>query len=78
MGRHQLAREYSSRAFDALLDRIESASLRWEAGEAQPGPGWPYDDPKDSEQAESQFMKGSWYAADAEEDRPARRDRRGR
>lgn len=81
VGRHQLAREYSSRAFDALLDRIESASLRWEAGEAQPGPGWPYDDPKDSEQAESQFMKGSWYAADAEEGRPARparRDRRGR
>jgi hypothetical protein len=78
VGRHQLAREYSSRAFDALLDRIESASLRWEAGEAQPGPGWPYDDPKDSEQAEGQFMKGSWYAADAEEGRPARRDRRGR
>lgn len=78
VGRHQLAREYSSRAFDALLDRIESASLRWEAGEAQPGPGWPYDDPKDSEQAESQFMKGSWYAADAEEGRPARRDRWGR
>jgi len=78
VGRHQLAREYSSRAFDALLDRIESASLRWEAGEAQPGPGWPYDDPKESEQAESQFMKGSWYAADAEEGRPARRDRWGR
>ena len=65
VGRHQVAREYSGGDFDALLERVESASLRWEAGEAQPGPGWPYADDAEAEEREGQFIaKGSWYVAD--------------
>ncbi|MFM7028089.1 MAG: hypothetical protein ACKOXK_05360 [Chakrabartia sp.] len=78
VGRNQVAREYSGRAFDALLERIESASVRWEEGEAQPGPGWPYDDDQAAEQAEGQFMQRSWYAADAKEHRSGPGERRWR
>lgn len=73
-----MAREYSGRAFDALLERIECASVRWEEGEAQPGPGWPYEDDQAAEQAEGQFMQGSWYAADAKEHRAGPGERRWR
>ena len=31
VGRHQMAREYAAGGFDALLERIESAALDWEA-----------------------------------------------
>lgn len=65
VGRSQVAREYSAGAFDALLERIESASLWWESGEPLPGPGWPYADDADAEAHEGQFIsKVSWYAAD--------------
>ena len=65
VGRYQVAREYSAGDFDALLERVESAALHWEAGEAQPGPGWPYADDAEAEQREGRFIsKESWYAAD--------------
>lgn len=65
VGRHQVAREYSAQDFDLLLERVESAGLRWDAGEAQPGPGWPYADDAEAEAREGAFIaKGSWYVAD--------------
>ena len=65
VGRHQVAREYSAGDFDMLLERVESASLRWEAGEALPGPGWPYEDDAEALDREGRFIgKESWYAAD--------------
>lgn len=76
VGRHQMAREYAAGGFDALLERIESASLDWEAGEPVPGPGWPLEE-DDAAAAEAQFQRASWYSAEAAETaRPARR--RGR
>lgn len=79
VGRHQMAREYSAGAFDALLERIESAGLGWEAGEAVPGPGWPHAGPGEAEEAESRFLRDSWYGAEAEaaSKPPARRRRSG-
>ena len=38
VGRHQIAREYASDHFDALLERIEWASLDWEDDERPPAP----------------------------------------
>jgi hypothetical protein len=77
VGRHQIAREYSGQTFDALLERIETASLRWEEGEAVPGPGWPYLEPEEADAEESQFLrKQSWYADDAGE-APQRRSKPG-
>lgn len=76
VGRHQMAREYAAGGFDALLERIESASLDWEAGEPVPGPGWPLEEDA-AAAAEAQFQRASWYGAEAAETaRPARR--RGR
>ena len=37
VGRQQVAREYSGQSLDGLLERIEWASLDWEAGEPLPG-----------------------------------------
>lgn len=75
--RHQIAREYASGNLDALLERIETASLDWEAGESVPGPGpWPIDDPDEAEEHESGFVgKQSWYTAEetAQSQRPQRR-----
>ena len=67
VGRHQIAREYASGNLDALIERIETASLHWEEGESVPGPGpWPIDDPQEAEERESEFIgKQSWYAAEA-------------
>ena len=67
VGRHQIARESASGNLDALLERIETASLDWEAGESVPGPGpWPIDDPQEAQERESRFVgKQSWYAAEA-------------
>lgn len=71
VGRAQVAREYSSAAFDRLLERIEVASLDWESGEAMPG--FSVDlghDPAEAAVAEQKFVEGqSWYAADAQFDR---------
>jgi hypothetical protein len=75
VGRMQVAREWSSGAFDGLLERIEWASLGWEAGEEVPGPGWPgNDDESGSERRagalarqESFVREASWYAAHARE-----------
>lgn len=68
VGRAQVAREYSSAAFDRLLERIEVASLDWEAGEAMPG--FTVDLGEEAEvaaAAEQRFVSGqSWYAADAQ------------
>lgn len=76
VGRHQMAREYAAGGFDALLERIESASLDWEAGEPVPGPGWPLEEDA-AAAAEAQFQRASWYSAEAAESvRTARR--RGR
>lgn len=85
VGRAQVAREWTSGNFDALLERIEHASLGWEAGEHLPGPGaWPVD--PDDEAAESpaqreeRFVRqASWYAAEAEEalGGPGRAGRKG-
>ena len=79
VGRHQMAREYSAGAFDALLERIESAGLGWEAGEGVPGPGWPHAGADEAEAAESRFLRDSWYGAEAEaaSKPPARRRRSG-
>ena len=65
LGRHQVAREYSAEAFDALLERIEWAGLDWEAGEALPGPGAPLGTPEGEARAvEQRFtQEQSWYAA---------------
>lgn len=77
VGRHQMAREYAAGGFDALLERIESASLDWEAGEPVPGPGWPLEEDA-AAAAEAQFQRASWYSAEAAETaRPARRRGRG-
>lgn len=78
VGRHQIAREYSAGDFDRLLERVESASLWWEAGEAQPGPGWPYADAAEADDREGRFLtRESWYADDQayRERRPKRRGR---
>lgn len=77
VGRHQVAREYAGGAFDALLERIEAASLAWEEGEAVPGPGWPFADDRAAVQAEEHFARASWYGADAAEPAGQRRRRRG-
>ena len=79
VGRHQIAREYSAGAFDALLERIEHAGLGWEADEAVPGPGWPHAGADEAEAAESRFLRDSWYGAEAEaaSKPPARRRRSG-
>lgn len=66
VGRHQMAREYAAGGFDALLERIESASLDWEAGEPVPGPGWPLEEDA-AAAAEAQFQRASWYSAEAAE-----------
>lgn len=77
VGRHQMAREYAAGGFDALLERIESASLDWEAGEPVPGPGWPLEEDA-AAAAEAQFQRASLYSAEAAETtRPARRRGRG-
>ncbi len=76
VGRHQVAREYAGGAFDALLERIEAASLAWEEGEAVPGPGWPFADDRAAVEAEEHFARASWYGADATD--PARQRRRAR
>ena len=77
VGRHQMVREYAAGGFDALLERIESASLDWEAGEPVPGPGWPLEEDA-AAAAEAQFQRASWYSAEAAETaRPARRRGRG-
>ena len=65
VGRHQMAREYAAGGFDALLERIESASLDWEAGEPVPGPGWPQGDAEAAQAAEDRFLRDSWYGAEA-------------
>ncbi|QEA14788.1 hypothetical protein [Novosphingobium ginsenosidimutans] len=65
VGRHQVAREYAGGDFDALLERIEAASLGWEEGEAVPGPGWPFADEEDAQRGEAHFLGASWYAANA-------------
>ena len=80
VGRHQIAREYSAGAFDALLERIEHAGLGWEADEAVPGPGWPHAGDAAAAEAEGQFLRTSWYGAEAVEAAakpPARRRRSG-
>ncbi len=66
VGRHQVAREWSSRDFEALLDRIESDHVLWTENEALPGRGWPYDDPAEARAAQDRFVRDeSWYAAEA-------------
>jgi hypothetical protein len=65
LGRSQMAREFVSGNFDALLERIEAAGLDWEEGDALPGPGWPYDDRAAAEEREAAFERGSWYGAEA-------------
>jgi hypothetical protein len=77
VGRHQVAREYAGGDFDALLERIEFASLTWEKGEAVPGPGWPHRTRRVAEESEAQFLKQSWYMADGNE-HMQRRGRPGR
>lgn len=67
VGRQQVAREYTAKGFDALLERVETASLLWEEGEPQPGPGWPFADGAEAEEAEGRFLTASWYAAQAAE-----------
>jgi hypothetical protein len=77
VGRHQIAREYSGQSFDALLERIENASLGWEEGEPVPGPGWPHLDLDEALGQEAQFVRErSWYAAEAGE-APKPRDKQG-
>lgn len=78
VGRHQMAREYAAGGFDALLERIESASLDWEAGEPVPGQGWPQDDAEAAQAAEDRFLRDSWYGAEATATlRPPRARRHG-
>lgn len=66
VGRNQLARELASGNLDALLERIETASLHWEGDEGVPGPGpWPVDDPQELEERDSKFIgEMSWYASE--------------
>ncbi|MFC3101187.1 hypothetical protein [Altererythrobacter lauratis] len=70
VGRNQMAREYTSDAFERLLERIESAGLAWEPEE--PVPGREVDlfaDRDAAEEAEARFARSeSWYAAQAEEE----------
>ena len=69
LGRHQIAREYSGEAFDALLERIEWAGLDWEDGEAVPGAGAPAGTPGAEALANERRFTGerSWYAAQVEQ-----------
>lgn len=75
LGRHQIAREYSGEAFDALLERIEWAGFDWEDGEAVPGPGAPAGTPdEEALENENRFTRErSWYAANAGEPEGTRR-----
>lgn len=78
VGRSQMAREWSAGNFDALLERIEWASLDWEAGERLPGPGpWPPEDIDEARRREDRFISAdSWYGANAGGDpQPPRRGR---
>lgn len=52
VGRQQVAREYVGEGWDALLERVEWASLDWEEGEALPGHPRPFDDPDDEDPAD--------------------------
>lgn len=67
LGRAQVAREYSSSAFDRLLERIETASLDWEEGESMPGRNVELGtSAQDASAAENSFVaRESWYASDA-------------
>lgn len=69
VGRYQIAREWSAGNFEALLERIEWASLGWEDGEHIAGPGaWLGEDPKVARASEDRFVASeSWYAAAAEQ-----------
>lgn len=76
VGRHQVAREYSGGALDALLERIEWGGFDWEDGDPVPGPGAPAGTPDDvAKDYEKQFLhERSWYASQVEaEDRRRRR-----
>lgn len=70
VGRAQVAREYSAEAFDRLLERIEFASLDWEAGEGVPGRAVDLGTaPEDADAAERAFTtRESWYASGAASD----------
>ncbi|MDZ4306280.1 MAG: hypothetical protein U0988_00205 [Allopontixanthobacter sp.] len=78
VGRHQVAREYSGEAFDALLERIEWAGFDWEEGEAIPGPGAPAGTPDEqAQECEDRFTQGrSWYVAEVQRDERLRARRR--
>jgi len=67
LGRAQVAREYSSAAFDRLLERIEAASFNWETGEAMPGRNVDLGTSvSEAEGIEADFVRQeSWYAANA-------------
>ncbi len=62
LGRMQVAREYTSPAFEALLERIEWAGFDWEEGESLPVNGGPITDRGEGERLERGFLKTSWYA----------------
>lgn len=67
VGRQQMAREFSAEGWDALLERIEWADLRWEDGETLPGAQWPHEE-RPGEDRQDKFIGRSWYAALAEEE----------
>ncbi|GMN14366.1 hypothetical protein [Altererythrobacter sp. MTPC7] len=62
LGRMQVAREYTSPGFEALLERIEWAGFDWEEGESLPVTGGPITDREEGRKLESGFLKTSWYA----------------
>lgn len=69
VGRQQVAREWSAKDFEALLERIEWDSLVWHEEDPQPGPGWPNSDIYDADIEQDRFLRHeSWYAAEAEWD----------
>lgn len=77
LGRMQISREYTAPAFEALLERIEWASVHWEAGESLPVNGDPIEHRPDGEAREENFIrKDSWYAAEVADAEPPRGRRR--
>lgn len=65
VGRHQVAREYTSAVFETLLERVEVAALGWEEGEPLPGRTVDLgEEDARAREAERRFThEESWYGA---------------
>ena len=78
VGRSQVAREWSARRFDALLERIEHEGLDWDAQETAPDAEPLLAVPETEATRRARFLdRESWYAADARYDADKGRSQSG-